>query len=99
MEENEKPTLFEGTSLIGKIFFASLGAYLGASLLGKIVKTKIRGSEDQINAIYNAMLASKRFQDELKKPGATVNSVIEKLNVKHMSVREFERVFGVSWPL
>ena len=84
-----------GVNLLGKIFFATVGAWL----VGKAVNTKIRGSEDQVRAVSNAMLASRRFQEELRRPGASVDSVVQKLGVKHMSAQEFERALGVPWPL
>jgi hypothetical protein len=89
--------LFEGgyLNLTGKIFLASLGAWL----VGKVVNTKLRGSQDEITAVSNALMASRRFQEELRKPGASVQSVIEKLRIKQMSASEFERVLGVPWPL
>jgi hypothetical protein len=89
--------LDEGLSLnlTGKIFLASLGAWM----VGKYVNTKIRGSRDEVSAVSNALMASKRFQEELRKPGATVQSVMDKLHVKQMSASEFERVFGIKWPL
>lgn len=94
---NSTETLDEGLSLnlTGKIFLASLGAWM----VGKYVNTKIRGSRDEVTAVSNALMASKRFQEELRKPGATVQSVMDKLHVKQMSASEFERVFGIKWPL
>lgn len=94
---NSSDTLDEGLSLnlTGKIFLASLGAWM----VGKYVNTKIRGSRDEVTAVSNALMASKRFQEELRKPGATVQSVMDKLHVKQMSASEFERVFGIKWPL
>lgn len=90
-------TLNEGgyLNLTGKIFLASLGAWL----VGKVINTKLRGNRDEIQAVSNALMASKRFQDELRRPGASVESVIEKLRIKQMSASEFERVLGVRWPL
>lgn len=82
-------------NLLGKVFFATLGAWL----VGKYVNTKLRGSRDEIEAVGNALAASKRFQDELNRPGASVESVVQKLGIKHMSAAEFERVLGVPWPL
>lgn len=82
-------------NLTGKIFLASLGAWL----VGKVINTKLRGNRDEIQAVSNALMASKKFQDELKRPGASVESVIEKLRIKQMSASEFERVLGVRWPL
>jgi len=59
----------------------------------------IRGTREEIDAVANAMLASRRFQQELERPGASVDSVMEKLGLYHASQREFERVLGVKWPL
>lgn len=95
--KTSKSLVNEGGSLsfTGKMFLASLGAWA----VGKYVGTKIRGSQDEIEAVTNALHASRKFQDELRKPGASVDSVVEKLRVKNMSASEFERVFGVRWPL
>ena len=98
MESDEKlEDLNEGyyLNLTGKLLLASLGAWL----VGKVVNTKIRGNQDEMSAVANALMASRRFQDELHRPGATVQSVIDKLRVKQMSASEFERVLGVKWPL
>lgn len=95
--KRQKEDLFEGMylNLTGKLFLASLGAWM----VGKTVNTKIRGNSDEITAVSNALMASKKFQEELHRPGATVDSVIEKLHIKQMSAAEFERVLGVRWPL
>jgi hypothetical protein len=97
MSKEEKDTLQEGAylSLTGKMLLASLGAWL----VGKVVTTKIRGSQDEITAVSNALMSSRKFQEELNRPGATVESVMAKLRVKQMSASEFERVLGVRWPL
>jgi len=93
---NKKQPLNElHVNLIGKLFFATVSAWL----LGRAVNTKLRGSKDQIEAVVNALSASRKFQDELNRPGATVDSVVQKLGIKHMSASEFERVLGVPWPL
>lgn len=95
-EESKKGPLNElHMNLLGKVFLATVGAWL----VGKATHTKIRGTQHEINTLANAMTASRRFQDELKMPGASVQSVMNKLGVKHMSAREFERVFGIRWPL
>jgi hypothetical protein len=81
--------------LLGKIFFATVGAWL----VGKATNTKLRGTQTEVQTVANAMLASKKFQDELRKPGASVQSVMDKLNLKHATAVEFERILGVPWPL
>jgi hypothetical protein len=82
-------------NLTGKIFLAAIGAWL----VGKVVNTKIRGNQGDITAVANALTASKKFQEELRRPGATVQSVVDKLRIKQMSAAEFERALGVPWPL
>lgn len=82
-------------NLTGKIFLTSLAAWA----VGKFVNTKLRGYPEEIQTVVNALLSSKVFQNELRKPGASVESVMEKLRIKQMSAAEFERVLGVEWPL
>lgn len=82
-------------NLLGKVLFATCAAWI----VGKKVNTKLRGTEEEIKAVTDVMIASRRFQDELKRPGATVASVIDKLGLKHASAKEFERILGVKWPL
>lgn len=82
-------------NLLGKIFLTTLSAWL----VGKIVNTKIRGDRRQIEALAKAMIASKRFQQELLIPGATMDSIMNKLDVKNMTVAKFEKTFGMPWPL
>lgn len=94
MSSDEK-SLNEGLNFMGKLFLASLGAWF----VGSVTKTKLRGSKEEIVAVANALLSSRKFQEELNRPGASVESVMQKLNVKNMSAREFERIFNVSWPL
>lgn len=95
-------------SWAGKIFFAGIAAYLtgigleraggGGSVPPKL-PFKIRGTPDQIKAIVDALMASKTFQEELKKPGATVESVINKLNLRNMTKERFRQITGKAWPL
>jgi len=82
-------------NLMGKIFFAAAAAWL----VGRATNLKIRGTSEEIAAVTNAMLASRRFQEELSYGGATVESVMQKLGLKHASAREFERILNVPFPL
>jgi len=82
-------------NLVGKIFFAAVAAWL----VGRATNLKIRGTQEEISAVTNAMMASRRFQEELSYPGATVESVMQKLGLKHASAREFERILGIQFPL
>ena len=82
-------------NLLGKVLFAAIGA----AVVGRATNLKLRGSEEEIRAVADAMMASHRFQEELCRPGATVESVMQQLGLKHASAREFERILGVPWPL
>jgi hypothetical protein len=82
-------------NLLGKIFFATAAAWL----VGKLTNLKVRGTPEQVNAVSNALLSSRRFQDELQRPGASVESVVQKLGIKHMSAQAFERELGIPWPI
>ena len=93
--ENKKSLNELRVNLLGKVFFATLGAWL----IGRFVNTKLRGSRQEVEAVGNELASSRRFQDELNRPGATADSVVQKLGIKHMSASEFERVLGIPWPL
>lgn len=80
---------------MGKILFASIGAWL----VGRATNVKVRGTQEEIDAITNAMMASRKFQDELNRPGASVESVVAKLGLKNATAREFERILGVRFPI
>jgi hypothetical protein len=83
------------TNLLGKIFYGAVTAWL----VGKACGLKIRGTQSEIDAVTNAMVSSRRFQDELSRPGATVESVFEKLALKNASRAEFERILKIAWPI
>lgn len=101
MNENTLKSLNEANlslSTTGKIFFAAVAAYLA----GKVASgafLKLRGKPDELRAIADAIVASKAFQDELKRPGATIDSVIEKMNLKNMTAAKFKQITGQAWPL
>lgn len=96
MEGGEKRPLNElHVNLLGKIFLAAIGAWL----VGRMTNLKVRGTRQEIEAVANAMMASKRFQEELGKPGASVESVMHKLGLKHATARQFEQILGIPWPL
>lgn len=82
-------------NLVGKLFLTSLGAWA----VGKASHTKLRGSKQEIETVYQTMVATRKFQEELNRPGATIQSVMDKLHVKQMTEADFERVFNIKWPL
>lgn len=82
-------------NILGKIFIAAVGAWV----IGKPTNMKIRGTPREVKAVAAALKSSRKFQDELRRPGASVQSVMDLLRIKQMSARDFERVLGVRWPL
>lgn len=82
-------------NLLGKLFFASVAAWL----VGRLTHIKVRGTPDEVRAVANAMMASRRFQDEMSREGATVDSVMQKLGLKQLAAKNFEMALGVPWPI
>lgn len=80
---------------VGKLLFVSVAAWLA----GKAISMRIRASKQEALALARAMIASKRFQQEISKPGATVDSVMRVMGDKTRSAKEFEACFGQRWPL
>ncbi len=81
---------------VGKLFFGSLVAWI---VKGGTLNWKVRGEGAKMQALAKAVIASKRFQEELKNPEATIDSVIEKMNLKNMSSQEFEELTGTRIPI
>jgi hypothetical protein len=108
-DNNKKELLTEWElSWVGKLFFAGVAAYLGGKAANSLaggeqvvpkLPIKIKGTPEQIKAVVDAITSSKAFQDEIRKNGATVDSVISKLNLKNLNKANFERVIGKKWPL
>lgn len=80
---------------IGKLFFASL---LASMATGQKSPFKITGDAKKIQVLTKVVQSSKKFQDELKRPGATVDSVISLLDMKNIDAKVFEATFGFKWP-
>lgn len=83
-------------SALGKIFFAGLATKMAREIS---MPLKLKARPDQIKAITDAVMASKHFQDELGKPGATIETVIQKMKLKNMNKQMFEKMTGKPWPL
>lgn len=82
-------------STTGKLFIAGIAAWL----MGQKTRLKIKGDRKEIEKLAAALVASKTFQNELKRDGATAESVIQKLGLKNASAKDWERITGVPWPI
>ena len=80
---------------IGKLFFGGLLAWIAKDAKFHF---KIKGTPEQLQAMAKAVFASKRFTQELAKPNATIESVLEKLNLKHISAQDFKEMTGRDFP-
>lgn len=81
---------------IGKLVFTGV---IGWITTNSKLNWNIRGAEKEVQAMTKAVMASKAFHDEISRPGATVESVIEKMNEKALAAKEFEETTGKRWPL
>jgi hypothetical protein len=81
-------------STTGKVFVAGIAAWL----IGQKTRLKIRGSREEIEKLAEALVASRQFQNELEREGATAETVIKKLGLKNKTAREFTEMTGVPWP-
>lgn len=74
--------------------------WISTVLLGDTPGFKINGTKKQLGLLSSALMATKVFEQEMQKPEATVESIMEALDRKHRLVLRFEKVFGKnSWPL
>lgn len=60
---------------------------------------KLQGTPEQMEAVQEVIRASKEYQEELKREGATVESVMQKLNAQNLAKKAFEEKTGKQWPL
>lgn len=60
---------------------------------------KLKGTPEQIQAVMEVIKASQEFQDEVNRDGATVESVMQKLNIQNLAKQAFEEKTGKPWPL
>ena len=95
MNAAKKSNLFEGLSAKDRILLTTLGS----GILGIPASTTIRGSRQQIEAITNVVSATRIFHETLMKSDANLTSVSGKLQEKRVAAENFEKVWGVPWPL
>jgi hypothetical protein len=81
---------------VNKALFFGIARWLKGATIGNV---ELKGTHRQIDAVQNVMVASKMFQEELSRPTATINSVSEKLDLKHAAANSFKKVFGTPWLL
>jgi hypothetical protein len=60
---------------------------------------QLQGTPEQIQAVADVIKASKEYQEELSREGATVESVMQKLNDQNLAKQAFEQATGKAWPL
>ena len=81
------------------ILEAIVEATVGSLLIGRSTSVRLRGSKVELDALARAVNSCTRFQEELARPGVTVESAMRLLDEKREAIREFERVVHVRWPL
>jgi len=93
--ETKRPLGELHLNLTGKLLLASIGSWL----VGKAVNTSIRGTVDEVESVKKAMIATKILHEELRRPGASVESIVSKMKDKNSAAQDFENLFGIPWPL
>ena len=89
-------TVFEqGINTVGKIFLAAVTS----TILGKPSNVKIKGTPEQVETIKRALVASRELHDEINRPEATVQSIMDRLEMKRQAADEFSQVVGLPWPI
>lgn len=60
---------------------------------------KLQGTPEQLQAVVEVIKASQEFQEEVNREGATVETVMQKLNAQNLAKKAFEERTGHPWPL
>jgi hypothetical protein len=66
---------------------------------GSLFPFKLKGTPEQLQAVMEVIKATQDFQDEVNREGATVESVMQKLNMQNLAKKAFEEKTGKPWPL
>lgn len=70
-----------------------------ASDLANMFPFKLTGTPEQLEAVMEVIKASAEFQEEINREGATVETVMQKLNIQNIAKKAFEEKTGKPWPL
>jgi hypothetical protein len=81
---------------LGKLFFASL---LSSMTTGKKSPFNVTGDKNKIDLLMKVVQSTKKFQDEIKNPAASIDSVIRAMDMKNIDANNFEQIFLFPWPL
>jgi hypothetical protein len=60
---------------------------------------KIVGTREEIGALAEALVASKNLDEEINGANPTVRSIAEKSEKKRTAAANFQRIFGLEWPV
>jgi hypothetical protein len=76
-----------------------LGLAICSTVLDKCDNWNIEGSDEQLQALSNAMKATRNFTDTLNNENTTSSDAMRALKEKHGAARRFEIEYGIRWPL
>lgn len=95
---NDKSTVSLGqlTPEASQQLFENVASWL---LNGSINNLDLNGTPEQIAIVKEAMIASKKFHDELMNPTTNLTTVSERLESKHAAANRFQETFGLEWML
>jgi hypothetical protein len=70
-----------------------------STVFNKGPEWSINGTNEELQALSNAMQATKQFTETINNENTTSIEAMRALKEKHSAARNFEVVYGIRWPL
>jgi hypothetical protein len=80
---------------VNKLFYAACAAWA----LGRKVDVRVMGDAREMKALSEALRTTNELREEITRDGATVESIVEKVERKREAIQEFQKVCGINWPV
>lgn len=92
--------MFKNTKLdlFGKLFLGGMTLKVADVALQQAKMRKDLEKPGATEILAQALESSVVWKDEISKPGATPENVVEKLGLLNTTIDGFEKITGVSWP-
>ena len=74
-------------------------SFVESWITGKKNSLVINGTAEQVDSVKSVFEASRNFQNEISKSDTTLGVLTERLEEKKIAAANFERIFGMKWPL
>lgn len=74
-------------------------SFVESWITGKKNSLVINGTAEQVDSVKSVFEATRNFQNEISKSDTTLGVLTERLEEKKIAAANFERIFGMKWPL